>query len=128
MKKVFLVSVWVCNSPKELEQHYFACRATGKRAAQNAAERKFKADGYEIDVCCAETDEYGNLIAADSPDELKAPILERIAKYKACIAETERLTPEETAKMDWLDCAWRLLDYHALTVAQKKIAALDDVK
>lgn len=130
MKKIYLVSVWVCTKrtcPVELENHYFACRATGKRAAQNAAARKFKEDGYDVDLCVAETDERGNLITADTADELKAPILERIANYEANIAATEQLSDADVEKLSRIQCARRLLDYHALEVAKKKLAALDAV-
>ena len=52
----------------------------------------------------------------------------RIATYEARIAETQKLTADEVAKFDWVECAWHLLDCHALTEAKRKLFALDAVK
>lgn len=140
MKKVYLVNVWTCTNrtrPVELEQHYFAVRATGYRAAQNAAARKFKSEGYEVDVACVERDdhgeygEYGAPITAATAEELetlKANVRKRIAKYESDIDATNRLTAEELAALTYTGMALRILDSHALKVAKKKLAALDAVK
>lgn len=136
MKKVYLVSVWVYTKGTKTEEQFFAVRATGYRAAQNAAVRKFKADGYEVEVACVERDdhgdygEYGAPITASTNDELetlKDNVRKRIAKYEADIDVTNRLTNEELEGLSWTELAWRLLDGHALNVAKKKLAALDAV-
>lgn len=139
-KKIYLVSVWVYTQrtrPVKKEEHYYAVRATGYRAAQNAATRKFTADGYDVEVACVERDdhgdygEYGAPITAGTKEELetlKDNVRKRIAKYEAAIDATNRLTDSELAGLSYIDMAWRLLDGHALNVAKEKLAALEAVK
>ena len=134
MKKIFLVSVWTYTTrtrPIELEQHYFAVRATGYRAAQNAAARKFKGEGYDVDGCCVERDAYGKAITAANAEELKtiaAAIRARIANYESDIDATNRLTDSELAELSYTDMARRLLNNYGLKVAKKKLAALEYFK
>lgn len=133
MKKVYLVSVFASRDGRKLEEFFIACRATGYRAAQNAATREFTRKGYDVNVSCIERDETWEnnpLTAVDTAEleGLKDDIRNRIAKYNARIAETNALSDDEVAKLGWCGCAHRLLDCIALKNAQKKLAALDAFK
>lgn len=126
MKKVYLVSVCVVTKrtrPIELEQHFVAVRSVSRKGAEQAAKRRFK--GYDVWNYCVETDHYGAPVASETVDDLKAEIQRRIASYNKSITKTENLSDAEISKLGRVDCMRKLLDYHALEIAKKKLAALD---
>lgn len=130
MKKIYLVCVWTYTKrtrPAELEHHFVALRSSSRKSAERTARRRFKLKGHDVDFCCVETDHYGNPIAHENPNEIKAEIQQRIAGYKAKIAETTKLSDAEISRLNFVECMRKCLDYKALEEAEKKLAALSQI-